>query len=350
MLGAIEKGAIPVTVTDAYADRVCFPLGLPPEASLEERISRLREIALAEAATFVDTLPSVRLQEAELASYRAKVQGDAEQESALRRLLVYKEELRCFIDFLFGLRAEVYAALAAYPALAQADVDEAVLQALTPLASKYGYAGIRKIIDRDSGEVFTESVRRGELQFDYFFKGQLFEIIATPGYNIHGHFPHVLQWLYFSWRHDREHPVAGGVNQGMARIYRKIPEVTECELFRRLSDTFNSRVQLLLTPGAPPNFTAMAVNYRGFPRTMTDPASVTRLFEIVFYNSLDPARPVRLSATQIMVTRPGPEETLALFRPETEEEERQWVETSKRLARVVASGVPTVRESQPPAI
>jgi hypothetical protein len=207
-----------------------------------------------------------------------------------------------------------------------------VLRVLTPWASKYGYAGIRRITDRDSGDVFTESVRRGELQYDFFFKGQLFEIVAAPGYNIHGHFPHVLQWLYFSWRHDREHPLPGGTNQAMARIYRKIPEVNECELFRRLSDTFNSSVQIMLRPGRPPNFTAMAVNYRGCPGNMTDPASVTRLFELALYTSLDPARPVLLEPVQIMVVRPGPAEVLALYRPETEEEKREWIERSAALA------------------
>ncbi len=329
-LSAIEKGTNPVTTTEAYAGRVRVSLGLSTEASLEERIVRLREIVLAEVATFVDTLPSVRLKDEELASYRAKLGGDLAQESALQSLLLYKEELRTFVDFLFLLRAEVYAELSPRAALTQTEIDETVLRVLTPWAGKYGYTGIRKILDRDTAEVFTASVSRGELQYDYFFKGQLFEVLTAPGYNIHGHFPHVLQWLYYSWGHDREHPVPGGVNQAMARIYRKVPEVLECELFRRLSDTCNSRVQLQLRPGHPPNFTAMAVNYRGFPGTMTDPASVTRLFELVLYNSLDPARPVRLEPTQIMVVRPRPEETLALFRPETAEEERQWVETRSR--------------------
>jgi len=349
-LGAIEKGCVPVTTTEAYADRVRVPLGLSPEASLEERLARLRAVTLAEAASFVDTLPSVRLKAEELASYQATIAGDEGQESALQSLLRSKEDLRTFVDFLFLIRAEVYAALAPNAALTQAEVDATVLRVLTPWAAGYGYAGIRTIVDRDSGEVFTASVRRGELQYDYFFKGQLFEILAKPGYNIHGHFPHVLQWLYYSWCHDRERPLPGGKNQGMARIYRKVPKVGEGELFRRLSDTFNSHVQLLLRPGHPPNFTAMAVNYRGYPRTMTDPASVTRLFELVFYNSLDPARRVRLEPMQIMVVRPGPEEALALFRPETAEEERQWAETSRDLARVVTDGRRSSAPPQPLAI
>jgi hypothetical protein len=329
-LGPIEKGSIPVKTTEAYADRIRVPLGLPPTASLEERIARLRAIVIEEAATYVDTLPSVRLKASELASFRATLGGDVEEESALQSLLLYKEELPPFIDFLFLLRAEVHAALPAGAPLAQAEVDETVLQILTPWASRYGYAGIRRIVDRDTAAVFTASVQRGELQYDYFFRGQLFEIAAAPGHNIHGHFPHVLQWLYYSWRHDRAHPRATGTNESVARIYRKVPLVEECELFRRLSDTFNSSVQLQLTPGSPPNFPAMAVNYRGFPRAMTDPASVTRLFELVLYNSLDPARPVLLEPMQIMVVRPDREAVLALFQPETADEVREWDERRSR--------------------
>lgn len=335
-LGAVEKGAIAVAVTEAYADRVRVPLALSAESTLEARVAQLREAVLRESESFGETLPSVRLKAEELASYRAKLGSDPLLERALDSLLVYKEELRTFVDFLFVIRAEVYAELANHPALPQAEVDEAVLRVLTPWASKYGYAGIRKIIDRDSGDVFTESIRQGELQYDFFFKGQLFEIVAAPGYNIHGHFPHVLQWLYFSWRHDREHPLPGGANPSMARIYRKVPEVSECELFRRLSDTFNSSVQLTLRPGQPPNFTAMSVNYRGCPANMTDPASVTRLFEIALYTSLDPARPVLLDPVQIMVVRPNPEEVLALYQPETEQEKREWIERSAALAQSVA--------------
>jgi hypothetical protein len=320
-LGAMEKGAIAVTVTEAYADRVRLPLAI---GERDVGVEQLREALLREVETFGETLPSVRLKARELASYRAKIGSDALLMCALDSLLLYKEDLRSFVDFLFVIRAEVYERLVDRAALTQADVDEAVLRVLTPLADRYGYAGIRKIVDRDTAEVFTESVRRGELQYDYFFKGQLFEIVASPGYNIHGHFPHVLQWLYFSWRHDREHPLPGGVNQAMARIYRRVPDVHECELFRRLSDTFNSSVQLALRPGQPPNFKAMAVNYRGCPGNMTDPASVTRLFELALYTSLDPARPVILEPVQIMVMRPGPAEVLALYRPETEEEQRAW--------------------------
>jgi len=114
----------------------------------------------------------------------------------------------------------------------------------------------------------------------------------------------------------------------MSRIYRKIPEVTECAMFRRLSDTFNSPVQLALRPGEPPNFTAMAVNYRGFPANVTDPASVTRLFEMALYNSLDAAREVILEPVRIMVVRPSAEEVVALYVPETEEEKRSWGERS----------------------
>ena len=69
---------------------------------------------------------------------------------------------------------------------------------------------------------------------------------------------------------------------------------------------------------------------------MTDPASVTRLFELALYTSLDPARPVLLEPVQIMVVRPGPAEVLALYRPETEEEKRQWIERSAALAQSVA--------------
>jgi hypothetical protein len=315
-LRAIEKGAIAVTTTDAYADRLRGPLAADRAAlPAEGRLAGLRAALLREAETFVDTVPSVRLQPVELASFRAKLGGDAAQESALAGLLEYKEDVATFIDFLLMIRASVYARLAGRAALAQAEVDEAVLDVLTPWAAKYGYAGIRKITDRDPGEVFTDSVRRGELQYDYFFKGQLFEIVAAPGHNIHGHFPHVLQWLFFSWRHDTARPLPDGVNQAMARIYRKVPEVTECELFRRLSDTFNSPVQLQLRPGQPPNFPAMAVNYRGFPRSVTDPASVTRLFELAFYTSLDPAREVVLEPMAIMVVRPGAEEIAALYVP-----------------------------------
>lgn len=332
-LGAIEKGAIAVTITEAYADRIRVPLALSTDVSLDERVEQLREAVLREVETFGETLPSVRLRAEELASYRAKVGSDALLSCALDGLLVYKEDLRGFVDFLFELRAEVYAELADRPALTQAEVDEAVLRVLTPWAGRYGYAGIRKIADRDTAEVFTESVRRGELQYDFFFKGQLFEIVAEPGFNIHGHFPHVLQWLYFSWRHDREHPVPGGANQAMAQIYRKVPDVEECELFRRFSDTFNSSVQLLLRPGQPPNFTAMSVNYRGCPRNMTDPASVTRLFEIALYTSLDPSRPVLLEPVQVMVVRPKPEEVIALYRPETEEEQRAWLTRAERIGR-----------------
>jgi hypothetical protein len=314
-LRAIEKGAIAVTTTEAYADRLRGAVGGAPLGTPEERLAGLREAMLREAETYVETFPSVRLKELELASYRAKLGGDAALESALEGLLRYKEELATFVDFLFMIRAQVYARLADRAALAQADVDETVLDVLTPWAAKYGYTGIRKITDRDPGDVFTDSIRRGELQYDYFFKGQLFEIVAAPGHNIHGHFPHVLQWLFFSWRLDSEQPLPEGVNQAMARIYRKVPEVTECELFRRLSDTFNSPVQLQLRPGQPPNFQAMAVNYRGFPRNVTDPATVTRLFELAFYTSLDPAREVILEPMQIMVPRPGAEEIAALYVP-----------------------------------
>jgi len=319
-LRAIEKGAVAVMTTEAYADRLRVPLASSPEQTAKERIAGLREALLREAETFVETLPSVRLKAVELASYRAKLGGDAALESALDGLLRYKEELQPFIDFLLMIRAEVHARLADRAVLAQAEIDEAVLDVLTPWAAKYGYSGIRKIVDRDPGDVFTDSIRRGELQYDYFFKGQLFEIVAAPGHNIHGHFPHVLQWLFFSWRLDGEHPVRDGVNQAMARIYRKVPEVAECELFRRLSDTFNSSVQLQLRPGQPPNFPAMAVNYRGFPRNVTDPASVTRLFELALYTSLDAARPVLLEPMQIMVVRPGAAEIAALYQPETDEE------------------------------
>ena len=331
-LRAIEKGAIAVSTTEAYADRLPVPAVLATEGTPEERIAGLREALLREADSFVETVPSVRLKEVELASYRAKLGGDAALERALEGLLRYKEELRIFIDFLFLIRAEVYASLADRALLPQAAVDEAVLHVLTPWAAKYGYTGIRKITDRDPGDVFTDSVRQGELQYDYFFKGQLFEVVAAPGHNIHGHFPHVLQWLYFSWRLDGEHPLAEGANQAMARIYRKVPEVTECELFRRLSDTFNSSVQLALRPGQPPNFSAMAVNYRGFPANVTDPASVTRLFEMAFYTSLDAARKVSLEPMQIMVVRPGAEEIRALYLPETDEEKRQWAERSAAVA------------------
>ena len=334
-LGAIEKGAIAVKVTEAYADRVRLPLALSNDTSQEERVAQLREAVLRESETFGETLPSLRLRAEELASYRDKMGSDALLERAIDSLLLYKEELRTFVDFLFVIRAEVYQELADRAVLTQADVDETVLRVLTPWADKYGYAGIRRITDRDSGDVFTESVARGELQYDFFFRGQLFEIVAAPGYNIHGHFPHVLQWLYFSWRHDREHPLPGGTNQAMARIYRKVPEVTECALFRRFSDTFNSSVQLMLQPGQPPNFKAMSVNYRGCPRNMTDPASVTRLFELALYTSLDPARPVLLEPVQIMVVRPEPEEVLALYRPETEQEKRAWTEQSAALAQSI---------------
>jgi hypothetical protein len=330
-LGAIEKGAIAVTVTEAYADRVRVDLALSAEQ--DARVEQLREAVLREAESFGETLPSVRLKEGELASYRAKLGSDPLFTSALESLLVYKEDLRSFVDFLFLIRAQVYAELADRPALTQAEVDDTVLRVLTPWAGKYGYAGIRKIIDRDTGDVFTASVRRGELQYDFFFRGQLIELVVPPGYNIHGHFPHVLQWLYYSWRHDQEHPIPGGTNQSMAQIYRRVPEVTECELFRRFSDTFNGSVQIQLRPGQPPNFKAMAINYRGFPRSLTDPASVTRLFEMAFYTSLDPARPVLLEPVQVMVLRAKPAEVLELYRPETEAETQAWAARSAILAR-----------------
>jgi hypothetical protein len=331
-LRAIEKGAIAVTTTEAYADRLPVPASLSMEGTPAERLAGLREAVLREAATFVDTVPSVRLKPVELASYRAKLGGDPAEEGALLGLLRYKEELEPFIDFLFLIRAEVYSVLGGRAALAQADVDEVVLEVLTPWAGKYGYSGIRKIVDRDPGDVFTDSIRRGELQYDYFFKGQLFEIVAAPGHNIHGHFPHVLQWLYFSWRLDGESPLPEGVNQAMARIYRKVPEVTECELFRRLSDTFNSSVQLALRPGQAPNFPAMAANYRGFPANVTDPATVTRLFEMIFYTSLDAARKVALEPMQIMIVRPGAEEMEALYLPETDEEKQRWASRTSGVA------------------
>ena len=323
-LRAIEKGAIAVSTTEAYSDRLPVPAALSAGATPEQRLAGLREAILREAAAFVDTVPSVRLKANELASYRAKLGGDPAEESALLGLLRYKEEVESFVDFLFMIRADVYARLADRAVVAQAEVDEAVLQVLTPWAGKYGYTGIRKIVDRDPGDVFTESIRRGELQYDYFFKGQLFEIVAAPGHNIHGHFPHVLQWLYFSWRLDSERPLTEGVNQVMARIYRKVPEVTECELFRRLSDTFNSPVQLSLRAGQAPNFPAMAVNYRGFPASVTDPATVTRLFERVFYTSLDAARKVALEPMQIMIVRPGADEIEALYVAETDDEKQRW--------------------------
>ncbi|MEP7126954.1 MAG: hypothetical protein ABJE95_38840, partial [Byssovorax sp.] len=306
-----------------YSERILVP-GLAAEGTLEERIARLRVAVSREVEGLVEKLPSARLTRGQIASYRATLGGDADQEQALSCLLGYLEEVPPFVDFLFLLRAEVYARLADRAALAQAELDDTVLDVLSPWAGKYGYAGIRKIVDRDPGNVFTDSIRRGELQYDYFFRGQLFETVAAPGYNIHGSFPHVLQWLYLSWRHDREAPVRGGVNQAMSRIYRKIPEVTGCELFRRVSDTFNSPVQLQLVPGQSPNFPAMAVNYRGFPRSLTDPATITRLFELVLYNSLDPARPVPLEPMQVMIVRPQPEEIDALYVPETDDEKRSW--------------------------
>ncbi len=330
MLGALEKGSIAVAVTEAYADRVRVDLALSAEQ--DARVTQLREAVMREAESFGETLPSVRLKEEELASYRDKLGSDPLFASALESLLVYKEDLRGFVDFLFLIRAEVYAELADRPALTQADVDDTVLRVLTPWAGKYGYAGIRKITDRDTGDVFTASVRRGELQYDYFFRGQLIELVVPPGYNIHGHFPHVLQWLYYSWRHDREHPLPGGTNPSMAQIYRRVPEVTECELFRRFSDTFNGSVQIMLRPGQPPNSRRWP-SITGVSRSLTDPASVTRLFEMAFYTSLDPARPVLLEPVQVMVLRAGPAEVLELYRPETEAEKQAWPTRSARLAR-----------------
>jgi hypothetical protein len=330
-LQAIEDGAIPVMTTEAYAGRLAVSPALSEDGSLEQRIAGLRALMLREAATYGELLPSVRLSEAELSSYRAKMGGDAALEGALDRILVYKEDLTGYVDFLFLLRAEVYRALADRAALAQQDVDDAALEVFSRLALKYGYAGVRKITGRDPGEVFVDSVRRGELQYDHFFRGQLFEVVTEPGYIIHGHFAHVLQWLYYSWRLDGECPVPGGVNQAMAGIYRKIPEVTECAMFRRLSDTFNSPVQLVLRKGEPPNFPAMAVNSRGAPASLSDPGTVTRLFEMAFYTSLDAARPVVLEPMHVMVLRPGPEEILALYVPETEDEKRAWVERSAAL-------------------
>src|SRR5512133_3667330 len=111
-LGAIEKGAIAVTVTEAYADRIRVPLALSPETTQEARVAQLREAVLRESETFGETLPSVRLRAEELASFRDKLGSEAHLESALESLLVYKEELRTFVDFLFVIRAEVYEALA----------------------------------------------------------------------------------------------------------------------------------------------------------------------------------------------------------------------------------------------
>jgi len=187
-LQAIEKGAIALATTEAYADRIRVPRILSTEGSAEQRVAGLREAVLREAATFGETLPSLRMSDVELASYRAKMGGDAALESALDGLLRYKEDLTTFVDFLFVLRAEVYAKLADRAPLTQADVDDTVFDLLTARASKYGYAGIRKITDRDLQEVFIESVRQGELQYDYFFRGQLFEVVVAPGHKSTGTF------------------------------------------------------------------------------------------------------------------------------------------------------------------
>ena len=130
-LQAIEKGTIAVTTTEAYADRIRVTPAVSMVGSPEERIAGLREALLREIETFVETLPSVRLSEAELASYRAKMGGDAALESALDGVLRYKEDLRTFVDFLFVIRAEVYATLADRAVITQEEVDEAVLDVLT---------------------------------------------------------------------------------------------------------------------------------------------------------------------------------------------------------------------------
>src|SRR5262249_22094796 len=162
--------------------RIRVPLDAFAGASERERLAALREMVLREVESYPEVLPAVRLRDDELARFRAQLGGDAELEHALARLLVYKEELPAFVDFRFLLRAEVYERVSRASSLTQAAIDDAAHHALGSWAGRYGYAGIRSITDRETADVFLESVSRGELQHDAFFKGQLFEVLSVPGY------------------------------------------------------------------------------------------------------------------------------------------------------------------------
>lgn len=313
-LGALEKGSVPLQTEDRYAHRVHLDLAIGPNAS--ERISALRTAVLRELDTFTEVLPSLRIQPGEIAELRALLGDDPSLQTALDGLLIYKEDVRQLVDFLFVLRAEVYAHLSDRPVLTQAEIDAAVVDAARTRATHHGFTGIRTITDREPGDVFVSSIARGELQYDYFFKNQLFETVAAPGFNIHGHLAHLLQWLFYAWRHEQLHGDDPRAKHAVAQVYRHVPAVQSGDMFRRFSDTLNSSVQLMLREGEPPNFKAIAANYRGFPASVTDPGTVTRLFELTFYQSLDPARPVALEPTLLMVTRPTAEEARALYRPD----------------------------------
>lgn len=329
-LGALEKGSVPLDAVDRYADRVDIDLAVAPGAGASERLEALRAAVDRELDGFTEVLPSLRIQAAEIDELRGLLAGDPALNRALDGLLIFKDDARALVDFLFVLRAEVYDCLADRATLTQADLDAAVVDVARARAARHGFSGIRTITDREPGDVFVSSIARGELQYDYFFKNQLFETVAAPGFNIHGHLAHLLQWLYYAWRHERAHPDDPNARGAIARVYRHVPAVQSGDMFRRLSDTLNSSVQLMLREGEPPNFKAIAANYRGFPASVTDPGTVTRLFELTFYRSLDPARPVVLEPTLLMVRRPTDDEFRALYRPETDDERRRWADSKER--------------------